>query len=461
MSEKIVQGKLIGFGHAPYKDDEKNQSSFYVELETSTGKNKFWGLGLEEPLKKNGLVAGDTIALLDKGVIDGSKKREWDIEKYTQPIEHENSIANKNQEKDKENSDFNKSNLKDELELPETIRNNYTAIVKNRLFKDETINFYERDDKNNTVIAFEDRKNSLNTSRSDEKTIKAMLDIAATKNWSAISLKGTEDFKQKAWLEASIRGIQTKGYEPTEKDLAELKIAQQERTNNKIELVSTAPEIKPVQNAELSKPLEKEKSPLSLDQLKTVQDVRDHVGKIIAEGLEQGKIKNRESLIDTLQKEGFTVTKELNKNITIENPIGSRNIRLQGEVFEKKFNALDLEKDKLDKLITSYKDEVSLDAAQTIGVNRNSGIHNLKVTLDEYKDKLTEKDKINIEAFTRVIDYRFKDNPAQIDKKYNDLSEKIPEIVSGKYKLPEPPTLKQTMDISVESTKQGDKERGR
>ncbi|MEX5289058.1 LPD7 domain-containing protein, partial [Acinetobacter towneri] len=216
--------------------------------------------------------------------------------------------------------------------LPESIKNNYTAIVRNRLFKDETINFYERDDKNNTVIAFEDRKDSINTSRSDEKTIKAMLDIAVSKNWASVSLKGTEEFKQKAWLEASIRGIETKGYVPTEKDLAELKIAQQERTSNAIQYeASVKPEIKvdeknlgedkPKEN-ELNKDIQKEKPSLSLDQLKTVQDVRNYIGKVIATGLENGTINNRDTLIDSLKKEGLTVVREVNKSISIENPIG-------------------------------------------------------------------------------------------------------------------------------------------
>jgi citrate synthase len=43
LNDKVVQGKLIGFGHAPYKDDTNNQPSYYVELETASGKNKFWG----------------------------------------------------------------------------------------------------------------------------------------------------------------------------------------------------------------------------------------------------------------------------------------------------------------------------------------------------------------------------------------------------------------------------------
>ena len=47
------------------------------------------------------------------------------------------------------------------------------------------------------------------------------------------------------------------------------------------------------------------------------------------------------------------------------------------------------------------------------------------------------------------------------DKKLNDLAEKVPDIAMGKYQLPEPPTLKQNMDINVQVSKQGDQERGR
>lgn len=87
-------------------------------------------------------------------------------------------------------------------------------------------------------IAFEDRSSSLHTSRQDEKTIHAMLDMAQSKNWTAIKLKGTEEFKQKAWFEASLRGIEVKGYTPTEKDLAELQVKQQACTTNQVEMTT-------------------------------------------------------------------------------------------------------------------------------------------------------------------------------------------------------------------------------
>lgn len=538
MNDKVAQGKLIGFGHAPYKDDEKNQPSYYAEIETESGKNKFWGLGLKDALERNNIKLEATIALLDKGIIEGTKKREWDVEKYEQPLEHKNSIENdKPVEKEKEVGqeidnhdkkkilDFKKDGLKDDLELPESIKNNYTAIIRNRLFKDESINFYDRDDKNNTSIAFEDRKSSLNTSRSDDKTIKAMLDIAESKSWSSISLKGTEEFKQKAWLEASIRGIKTKGYEPTEKDLAELQMAQQERTNNKIQHEETTLKkdldlAVPVKESIEPKQLKKqeqdlEQSPLSLDQkeevevdqgsdlpvvtgphfenemtqeqsldnerstankelavmvndkklsvseLSTVGEVKNYIGKFLAEELEKGNISSRDDVVNALNKEGFNVLKEETKTISIENPVGNRNIRLQGKMFEKGFNTQELEKEKLVGLINSYKDEVPLEAIQTVGVNKNTGMQNLRVTLDSYKDKIEEKDKVSIEVFKQVIEFKFKDNPLQMDKKLNDLAGKIPEIADGTYQLPEPPSLKKEASINVQVTKQGEKERGR
>ena len=111
----------------------------------------------------------------------------------------------------------------------------------------------------------------------------------------------------------------------------------------------------------------------------------------------------------------------------------------------------------LNKILTQNK---------TSNTKKNQGIEETELfknpsNLDEYKDKLSDKDKINIEAFSRIIEFKFKDNPTQIDKKLNDLAEKVPDIAMGKYQLPEPPTLKQNMDINVQVSKQGDQERGR
>ena len=397
---QVATGTMTSFGHAPYKDDEKNQPSFYVELEQANGaKSKFWSLGLEEALNKNNIKMGDNIALNDKGLIDGTKKREWEVEKYEPLIEHKNTIANTAAKQlglgistgEKEGSvapqgNFKKDSFKDELDLPESVKNNYVALVKNRLFKDEKINFYDKGD--TASIAFEDRKDSLNTSRSDDKTINAMLDVAESKKWSSVSLKGTEEFKQKAWLEASLRGIDIKGYAPSDKDLAELKVKQEERTNNTIK----------------------------------------HEASRVIEKNTRAEIQ-RDLPVATLQEE----TKEKELKDTLEN-------------------------EKMVSLINTYRDELP---DQEMGVTKHTGLAQLQVTLDTYKDKIAQKDLIAVEAYSSIIHEKFKDNPPKLEEKLNALSAKIPDIANGKYQLPEPPTIKHQADISISTGKQGEQDRGR
>lgn len=641
----VATGKITDYGHAPYKNDPNNQQSFFVEIENKNGtKSQLWGLGLEDALKQNSdIKKGDTVALLDKGIIEGSRKREWEIEKYEPLIEHKNSIENDTEkkidqnintagEKAKENEqvfEFKKDNLKNELDIPESIRNNYVAMVRNRLFGDEKINFYDKND--NTSIAFEDRKNSLNTSRNDEKTIKAMIDVAESKSWSSVSLKGTEEFKQKAWLEASLRGIETKGYNPTEKDLAELKAKQEERTNNAVQhegtrIVEPLPldqskdlELKqdkdleqdikdlepsldnePLQDKDIEPEIDTSSLPLNQDEdkdsnkiqeylafankiidqasigqtkittdrgevlqsdrLKLVEsefkalvensnmpdyakqnhieemakkikdvdaltasiedkrrdgednykgflnqydaaygkplnsveaswnekigvvsidndqskdkqieiansispfqntkEVKEHIDQMLKEKIATGEIKDRQDVVNALKENGFNVLKEETKTISIENPIGNRNIRLQGDMYDKDFKN-DIENEKLVNIINTFRDELP---QQEQGVTHKTGIGRLMVTLDNYKDKIEQKDLIAVEAYKTVIQEKYKDNPEKMNQRLDALSAKIPDIAAGKFNLPEPPTVKQQVDIDVSVSKQGDQDRGR
>lgn len=236
-------------------DDYKGKQTFYLVLQNDKGELEapIRGKGLEEAYKQAGdLQKGDKINLKDFGIDETTKKRIWEVERHEPYQDLQNSIsqdkereivAQKDTEKDagdveKEATDAwqGKTERKpEEFEnLPSSIKNNYYAITKNRFLQDEKVNYYDKDDKDQVNIAFEDRKDSLNTSRQDEKTINAMLDMAESKNWTKIQLKGTEEFKQKAWLEASLRGIETKGYTPSEKDQAELIAKQKERTQNTV-----------------------------------------------------------------------------------------------------------------------------------------------------------------------------------------------------------------------------------
>lgn len=293
----VVKGELLSYGFAPYQDNPTQRQSYFVEIKHDNGiAKKEWGVDLERALNESNVQIGETVILNNLGrqpvnipdPQDETKtktvtKNLWEVEKYEPVLDLPNVIEHDTEreqakagvlDKTKENEQGDPSmpnqakkvpDLSEfDFELPDNIKNNYFGIVKNRYLLDQKTNYYDKDDKNQVNIAFEDRNKSLHTSRQDEKTIYAMLDMAQAKNWTAIKLKGTEEFKQKAWLEASLRGIGVKGYEPNEKDLAELQAKQAERTTNQVEMTTQkAPE--PTQQAETVGTQIQEQKPVVLD----------------------------------------------------------------------------------------------------------------------------------------------------------------------------------------------------
>lgn len=78
-------------------------------------------------------------------------------------------------------------------------------------------------------VAFVDRDKAVTTARNEPEIARAMVDLAEAKGWKGLHLKGTEPFKAAAWMEASIRGLPTHGYEPTRADRERLGIKLRER----------------------------------------------------------------------------------------------------------------------------------------------------------------------------------------------------------------------------------------
>lgn len=115
-------------------------------------------------------------------------------------------------------------------EVPQSVSSDFVHTPSDSTFKPSK--FYEKS--NPVAVAFEDRGKSLSSSRDDNKTIAAMVAVAKSKNWNEIQVKGTEDFKRKAWLEAASQGIKVKGFKPTERDLAALEAKQEEMSRNQI-----------------------------------------------------------------------------------------------------------------------------------------------------------------------------------------------------------------------------------
>jgi hypothetical protein len=78
-------------------------------------------------------------------------------------------------------------------------------------------------------VAFVDRDTAVTTARNEPEIARAMVDLAEAKGWKGLHLKGTEPFKAAAWMEASVRGLPSHGYEPTRADRERLAIKVRER----------------------------------------------------------------------------------------------------------------------------------------------------------------------------------------------------------------------------------------
>jgi len=80
-----VQGILVETGDKPYQDNEKNEPSPFVVIETASGNRTVWGVGLPDSLHRAGAEIGDEIHLRSTGTervmktviqeVDGQKQR--------------------------------------------------------------------------------------------------------------------------------------------------------------------------------------------------------------------------------------------------------------------------------------------------------------------------------------------------------------------------------------------------
>lgn len=61
----------------------------------------------------------------------------------------------------------------------------------------------------------------ITTKLDDRQTVGAMLDLAQSRGWETVKLRGTEDFRREVWVQAQVRGMATEGYKPKATDLQE------------------------------------------------------------------------------------------------------------------------------------------------------------------------------------------------------------------------------------------------
>lgn len=66
----------------------------------------------------------------------------------------------------------------------------------------------------------------------------------------------------------------------------------------------------------------------------SVKEIKEQIGTAIAEQIGNGNIRNRQDVVETLKGAGFDIARETDRSISIKNPDGKRNIRLEGIIYE-------------------------------------------------------------------------------------------------------------------------------
>ena len=84
-------------------------------------------------------------------------------------------------------------------------------------------------------LAFTETTYKLSTDSNNPSVARSMVDVAEARNWQALRVSGNEDFRRMVWLEASLRGVRTTGYEPVPGDQELLRKEREARQINRIE----------------------------------------------------------------------------------------------------------------------------------------------------------------------------------------------------------------------------------
>ena len=93
--------------------------------------------------------------------------------------------------------------------VPEAVARRFLKVEQDYFFPDRT-------------PAFIDRGNKLATRGANPEVVRSLVEIARARGWDNITVKGTDEFRRSAWIEAAQNGLKVVGYQPTPLDLAEL-----------------------------------------------------------------------------------------------------------------------------------------------------------------------------------------------------------------------------------------------
>lgn len=111
-----------------------------------------------------------------------------------------------------------------QLELMKQVNKQFNVVGEQFHFKDRS-----------SELAFKVKGNSLISASNDDRVAHGIVMMASAKGWKTIKISGHRDFQREVWMEANLRGIETRGYRPTELDLQQLEVKRENTMLNSVE----------------------------------------------------------------------------------------------------------------------------------------------------------------------------------------------------------------------------------
>ena len=112
--------------------------------------------------------------------------------------------------------------------FPDRIRRKY-YVVANESGKQRDAEARVYADERGEYLAFKVMEDRLVTRLAAPEVIRDMVSVAQHRGWDALHVRGSVEFRREAWLEAGARGIEVRGYQPTDLDQQALSDRQEVR----------------------------------------------------------------------------------------------------------------------------------------------------------------------------------------------------------------------------------------
>lgn len=129
---------------------------------------------------------------------------------------------------DRHGQQFTEREKNRQIELMEQLHHQFRVSGAKFHFKDQP-----------EQIAFKDKGEKMVSASNDERVAKAMATMADAKGWKTIKVSGHPDFQREVWMEASLRGLEVRGFKPSEQDIKALEGRREHTMKNVVEQDAT------------------------------------------------------------------------------------------------------------------------------------------------------------------------------------------------------------------------------